>query len=221
LDEQLAAISHSRQARTRATQNVSIEGWNSVPTDGTVHFTHGLARSKHIMFNINHNSSLLDIFMHYLPLAFVTQIVNDINPNVWIRGGKRIISKLSYVYQTMAIYIWLVGSQIRSPIGTNHDVLSQAIQVARNALGKEKTPGIDIVKRIIANVHITHSYFPQLNQHFCAIVRELGEFVAGDEKLLHFTGDSIFIRKVVRIIPKSVGSGSSHWDKVLFVKCFH
>ena len=127
LDEQLAAISHSRQARTRATQNVSIEGWNSVPTDGTVQFTHGLARSKHIMFNINHNSSLLDIFMHYLPLAFITQIVNDIDPNVWIKGGKRIIPKLSYVYQTMAIYIWLVGSQIRSPIGTNHDVLSHGL----------------------------------------------------------------------------------------------
>ena len=81
LDEQFAAISHSRQARTRATQNVSIEGWNSVPTDGTVQFTHGLTLDRNIL------CSILITFGHFYALptsCFRYPDCHDIDPNAWI-----------------------------------------------------------------------------------------------------------------------------------------
>jgi NADH:ubiquinone oxidoreductase subunit F (NADH-binding) len=47
-----------------------------------------------------------------------------------------------------------------------------------------------------ANFLITCEYFDDLAKNFQSIVRKLGDYVAGDEKLDYFTGNSGYIRKV-------------------------
>ena len=59
------------------------------------------------------------------------------------------------------------------------------------------SPGVNILGRLIAQYLITDDLFADLTDNFLDIVDSLGEWVAGDEKLLHFTGNSGDIRIVV------------------------
>jgi hypothetical protein len=52
------------------------------------------------------------------------------------------------------------------------------------------------VSYLLGRFLISHEYFDILSLNFQSIIRELGEYVAGDEKLDYFTGNSGDIRKV-------------------------
>lgn len=51
--------------------------------------------------------------------------------------------------------------------------------------------------QILGNYHITQVYYDEISANMLATIILLGCCLAGDENLLHFTGDSIYIRKVV------------------------
>jgi len=48
----------------------------------------------------------------------------------------------------------------------------------------------------LANFHITRHFYRELGRNFLSVLAELGAYIACDEKLLHATGDSIYIMKV-------------------------
>ena len=52
------------------------------------------------------------------------------------------------------------------------------------------------VDKLLAHFLIDHMYFEYLSENFQSIVRSLGESVAGDEKLFHFTGNTAYIIQV-------------------------
>jgi hypothetical protein len=53
------------------------------------------------------------------------------------------------------------------------------------------------VEHLIANFFLTSEYNDQLSKNFRSIVKEVGEYVSGDEKLFHFTGNSGNLRLVL------------------------
>ena len=83
------------------------------------------------------------------------------------------------------------------------NLLIEAIKESRSHFG-EKLPGVNILKTLLARYLLTENYFARITNNIMSIIRRFGEFVAGDEKLLHFTGNSGDIR-MVRSKPDRVG----------------
>ena len=81
--------------------------------------------------------------------------------------------------------------------------LIKAIKEYRSHFG-EKLPGVNILQTLLARYLLTENYFARITDNIMSIIRRFGEFVAGDEKLLHFTGNSGDIR-IVRSKPDRVG----------------
>ena len=61
---------------------------------------------------------------------------------------------------------------------------------------KPRHPGSGIMTRLISRFLFSREYFDDISRNFQSVVSALGEFVSGDEKLDHFTGNSGHIRKV-------------------------
>ena len=83
------------------------------------------------------------------------------------------------------------------------NLLIEAIKESRSHFG-EKLPGVKILKFLLARYLLTENYFARITDNIMSIIRRFGEFVAGDEKLLHFTGNSGDIR-MVKSKPDKVG----------------
>ena len=71
----------------------------------------------------------------------------------------------------------------------------EAIKECRSHFG-EKLPGVNILQTLLARYLLTENYFARITDNIMSIIRRFEEFVAGDEKLLHFTGNSGDIRMV-------------------------
>ena len=71
----------------------------------------------------------------------------------------------------------------------------EAIKESGSHFG-EKLPGVNILKTLLARYLLTENYFARITDNIMSIIRRFGEFVAGDEKLLYFTGNSGDIRMV-------------------------
>jgi hypothetical protein len=112
--------------------------------------------------------------------------------------------KVSYIYKVLASYIWIVGKQFfypesskeQRPLRKSLDSAAEHFEEKFHHQMNGKMPNKHIQEKIIGNVHITFEYFNILSADFQSIVSELGEFIGGDEKLLHFTGESVYIRNV-------------------------
>jgi hypothetical protein len=76
-----------------------------------------------------------------------------------------------------------------------------------------KFPGIAILELLSGRFQFVAEYFDSISKNFQAIVGKIGEYTAGDEKLLHFTGDSDNIRMILTK-PDRVG----HWFYELCIK---
>jgi len=56
--------------------------------------------------------------------------------------------------------------------------------------------GKELVELLLARYQIKCEFLDEISENFYSILDTVGEVVAGDEKLLHFTGNSGFIRMV-------------------------
>jgi hypothetical protein len=56
---------------------------------------------------------------------------------------------------------------------------------------------MSVLEKLMSIPLFTYHYFEEISLNCQSVVRHLGEYVAGDEKLFHFTGDSGDIRLVL------------------------
>lgn len=56
--------------------------------------------------------------------------------------------------------------------------------------------GREIMEVLFARFLIRDEYFEDISRNFQALVDHPGQFIAGDEKLFHFTGNTTYIRTV-------------------------
>lgn len=132
--------------------------------------------------------------------------------NVWTNndwsydaGARTIFSgqfHLAKLLQFLAIRVRVQGQQ-RCPPPNEHHPHAQTNALV--ACGKELSemfpdrpcpPGSAIMTRLISRFLFSRDYFDEISANFQSVVLALVEFVSGDEKLDHFTGNSGHIRKV-------------------------
>jgi hypothetical protein len=177
----------------------------------------------------------LDLFNFFLPESLLRKVWVDnkeANPLVWEYGVKkrRCINGGDFVYATILFFL---ACQIRiialqnKPMENvkNTNPLRESFNEARTHFGKVlfgdeftgfapfQFPGIEILERLNAHFQFTANFFDAISKNFQAIVKRIGEYAAGDEKLLHFTGDSSNIRMILTK-PDRVG----HWFYELCIK---
>ena len=110
-----------------------------------------------------------------------------------------------------------------------HHVVPQRVRNNKHALRDQIEANLDYLKGIDSDVYfysydliekyfsmynIPHEKFEQLSENFQCVLSCLGRIVCGDEKLLHFTGDS---KLIIQIVTKPDNVGIWNYELVVFL----
>jgi len=148
--------------------------------------------------------SPLDLFLRFLPSNFLRRILDAVPHGHWSynEGGRihTVDPTLRKAYTNLAIYLRLIfRSHDENHVGDDFTTRSDAVRLAKQHFTAEfpdiQFPSCHISDIMFANVHITGAFFAEL-ENFNSVLSELGAFVAGDEKLLHFTGNGVHVMSV-------------------------
>ena len=196
----------------------------------------GLTENKHIPV-INFRSPLLalTLFNFFLPETLLEKIWDDTKlkyPVIWRYGSTKpiFINKNQFRYRTilclLACQIRIIGLQnkpkensknlnpLRGNLDEARDHFKTVIDEANpNEKKPNMFPGIEILQVLCSRFLFDTDYHDLISENFQKAVKWVGEYLAGDEKLLHFTGDSDNIRMVLTK-PDKVG----HWFYELCIK---
>lgn len=101
----------------------------------------------------------------------------------------------------LAVQIRITGLQNQPVEGNNEKkpqrtAIREATAHFRESFPNCTGPGISIVEFLCSQFRIHHKHFEKLSRNFQSVLLDLGQVVAGDEKLLHFTGASDDVRDV-------------------------
>jgi hypothetical protein len=150
--------------------------------------------------------SLLDVFDVFIPNTLMEQVLLDIPAENMMTGSltnKRVTKSLSTAYKVLASYIYITGQQFHYPEGSGQtSPIRESFQAASNYFATNiadrdiNFPCERSWKTYMSEFLFTNHYFPQISENFQAPLDHIGQYAAGDEKLLHFTGDSVNIRLV-------------------------
>ena len=169
-----------------------------------------------VVFNIRKGSNkadLLSIFLKFVNHDLVRRIAADLsqedfqyNKNFMIRFS------LQKIYQILSVKIRIYGEQ-RRPMGVIKKKRPLSSQVRSNHkyflnnFPKMKPPGVKAIEIGLSRFLLDNRYLDDLSANFMSIIRHLGTYVAGDEKLLKYYGNSPNVRVVwccrSRIVPLS------------------
>ena len=123
-----------------------------------------------------------------------------LNPRI-INGGK---FSLKLIYMWLAVSIRLFGTQNNPMENTvngrpiRENIKLEAAYFDSKYEDKHITaPNIGYLEFLTANFLITNEFFPIISKNFQSLIHRLGCFVAGDEKLLHYTGHAGFVRLIM------------------------
>jgi hypothetical protein len=144
---------------------------------------------------------LVDVFLRFYSADLMESMLRGhaaVNP-VWnhlSKGSqsKRASTSLPDIYRALAVKIRLYGLQQRP---SEHERrLDPYLSAVREALEHfailhpKKAQDPYRVKKLLSCFMLTFEYFDELSINWQSVVRDVGEFIAGDEKLLKFFGQA-------------------------------
>jgi hypothetical protein len=150
------------------------------------------------------NTSLLSIFLKIVTVQLMTKIIENINPDDFImRFSPFWIIQPTIVdfYKILAISIRIQGlNKIPRENRKNNrpirESIIEAVSHFQGLYGSRNVLGINIIERLVSLPLFMNDYYNEISINFQSLVLNLGESIAGDEKLLYFTGNSQDIRLV-------------------------
>lgn len=109
---------------------------------------------------------------------------------------------LPLVWQTLAVQVRMIGEQQRSTENNPQPrFLRKGITAALNHFKTLDSDAFvtrcEVVERLNARMVMTEDFSAIISKNFQGFVRTLGQYVAGDEKLFHYTGKSGNVRLVI------------------------
>lgn len=149
-------------------------------------------------FNIR-EAALSDIFLRYCNTSLLQKIWIEQKNGGWnyngrerhINGGKFSL-QLIYKFLAIKVYIQCTMEEERAALSGRRPLRShieEALDHFSKLVGKENIKiGISIIESLLSRFLFSKEYFDDISAGFLSFVRNLGEFVCGDEKLAHFTG---------------------------------
>jgi hypothetical protein len=158
-------------------------------------------------FNIGRRQTLLSIFLIFVTEELLQFMLESFSEDE-LRFSRRkrsshfsvMIPTIKIMYLLLAMHIRIIGEQI---ISTENDVQvnplrKRLLEVSAYFLAKFgiKPPGIDVCSRLTAIMTFGIATEELISRNFYSVLIKLGQYVAGDEKLFHFTGKSGQVRLV-------------------------
>jgi hypothetical protein len=152
-------------------------------------------------FRTDANTPRLTFFLLQITEKLVEDVLKALPKETWyLAPGHVVSSTKNDVYKYMAMYVYMQGNSPRP------DPRYHSLRPLRNAYKacqeyfKEKfpewdPPAIKYMEMFIARFHITSDFFEDLSKNMQDMVKELGAFVAADEKLYEFVGNSPYVIK--------------------------
>ena len=142
-------------------------------------------------------AGLADIFLHFVDGDVVSKLINSFTLEDLTLGfrdkKKGTIRKMKVtpklIYKILAIHIRIIGLQEKPNEATHNDKpLRKALLKCMVHFRDLRCPGIDYLEKLTAIMLFEEVWEEVLSQNFQSSLSRLGQFVAGDEKLFHFTG---------------------------------
>ena len=215
LDQQKENTDKKREASKIREQKFQTKGWALIDQNKN-NFTrdecpNGYAR---LLLKYRNAKSGLEIFKDLLKEDFLRSVWEETlegQEDVWNYGTSHHSQtinnnkfSLRVIYSFFAVKMRIHALQKkRKASQPGKNLLMEAIKESRSHFG-EKLPGVKILRTLLARYLLTENYFARITDNIMSNIRRFGEFVAGDEKLLHFTGNSGDIR-MVKSKPDKVG----------------
>lgn len=206
INAQRVAARNERLARMAKSAD---QGWEKVDLDA--HRFSLPKLSENLSFaavDRSRTTTLLDIFLAILTPDILTATWEAFPPEYWcygsgvhkgtFNGGKL---SLKFVYAFFAVYIFIVGEQNAPKEGARSKkpllaAITRAVTHFRSLSPNKQIPSFSLLSRFWGRFYIPTEVWPSICQNFQNLLTRPGRCLAGDEKLLHFTGDSAYIRLV-------------------------
>ena len=142
-------------------------------------------------------ATFLGIFLKFVSTSLVTKIAQDIDPSsLMYDNGTPFVLSLCTIYKMLAIWIRIYGEQhaAKGVIRYQRPLRDQLVwyrNYFRNSLPNIPSLGVRFLEIVTTHFLFDSRYSKQLSCNFRSILRSIGNVVAGDEKLLHFTGKTL------------------------------
>ena len=150
------------------------------------------------------NANFVDVFQAILPEQFLRKVWDSYDPQVWYESSRGLLlhSKfdLCSLYVYFAAYLWLMGNphEVKETNRPLRDNIASALHhFTEIANGVVISPGTQIIEKLFHKFHLSYQFFPEICKGFRSLLKNIGQAVAGDEKLFFFTGESAFLRLVI------------------------
>jgi hypothetical protein len=205
LHEEVEEVGRSRKTAKTTADNLQIKGFQDIdPKTTTFAWNTPNITDPNISFKLGHRPSLLDIFLRFVPKELLDQIIKNFTTgDLLLRqsSGWVLVPTLRMVYIALAFSIRIIGLQNQPKENQrNQRPLRQSILEAKNHFCDQfpmyDPIGDDKLAKLLSLPYFTSSYYEEISHYFQSIIEKCGDVVAGDEKLFHFTGDSIDCRLV-------------------------
>ena len=205
-------IEKTRTKKAKTYAKCSEVGWTSFNSKKFV-YKHTEVEDELVnpILNYRHTAQspveLLQIFLDFFTPELIAQIRDSLYTSdaYWNRvdekGGRARNNDID-IYKVMAIKIRIFGlhvvpSEHKKPKGRKRDrPLLKAVKKAKKHFEDYydhipvKLQDDNRICRLLTHFLITHDHFELLSNNFAAALKSLGDYVAGDEKLLQFYGDA-------------------------------
>lgn len=147
------------------------------------------------VFNLRKPALMKTIFMQFVTDELLMKVLSSIKDENLVLSQKKswvYQPKLSDAYKALAISIRIQGLQNKPQENRkNHRPLKESINLAithfRSTFPDVQVLTFEKASKLLTHCVFTNDFYPEICANFQNSVKTLGQFVAGDEKLLHFT----------------------------------
>lgn len=210
VEQRLAQKNKEKQARLDLMQKNGELDWNSFNVKSENFKL--IFPDNHREFasvNVIQEATLGDIFRRFMSVEFVTKVWDYWPADMWVYGSSTKTSTinkgqpdLKAIYTMLAVYIRICALQNAPKENDPHkrplrDAITEAMQAFQQRTPNYHFHGMTIIETLLSRFHIPRELYKDLGAQFQSVIEHCGRVIAGDEKLLHFTGDSAFIRQII------------------------
>lgn len=189
-----AEMKASKQRKLRAQDLELKRQWRPINLDQeSFHLPASDLLDRHPTFALR-RATLGGIFLKFVTPSLVTEMALNIEPaNLVYDNGVVFSLTLQSIYRLLAIWIRIYGEQ-HHPKGVRRgqrplrDQLHYYQRHFLSAFPNTPSLGLRFMEIMTTNFLFDSRYSKQLSHNFRMILRGIGSVIAGDEKLLHFTG---------------------------------
>jgi hypothetical protein len=151
---------------------------------------------------------LLDIYQLFIDESFLGDIWSSYDESHWVYGsgdskgtlcGGKFLPSVVYAY--LSVYVYITGEQDK-PTKNNININAFCNSISKTMIKLRRRRRIGMpasatkLMHMFGRFHIPYRMFPDVSKRFRDVLGSLGECIACDEKLLHFTGGIGFARMV-------------------------